>query len=52
MGAVRTIKTSMRARQSVLVAVVPVNVEAAEAIHALKLTKAIEGDFAGACNEL
>ena len=47
-----TIETSMRARQSVLISVVPVDVESAKAIHALKLPKPVEGHFTGTCNEL
>ena len=47
-----TIEASMRARQSVLITVVPVDVESAKAIHTLKLAKTVERHFAGTCNKL
>lgn len=47
-----TIEASMRARQPVLVAVIPMYVEPAKAIHTLKLAKAVERDFASTRNEL
>lgn len=49
---VLTIEASMRARQSVLIAVIPVDIESAKAIHAFKLAKTIERHFTGSCNEL
>ena len=49
---VLTIEASMRARQSVLIAIIPVDIEPAKAIHTLKLAKAIERHFAGTCNKL
>ena len=49
---VLTIEASMRARQSVLIAVIPVDIESAKAVHALKLAKAIERHFARTCNKL
>ena len=42
----------MRARQSVLIAVISVDVESAKAIHTLKLAKAVERHFACTCNKL
>lgn len=47
-----TIEASMRARQSILIAVIPVDVESAKAIHTLKLAEAVERHFAGTGNEL
>ena len=47
-----TIEASMRARQSVLVAVIAMDVESTKAIHTLKLAKAVQRHFAGTCNEL
>ena len=49
---VLTIEASMRARQSVLVAIITMDVESAEAIHTLKLAKAVKRHFAGTGNEL
>lgn len=49
---VLTIEASMRARQSVLIPVITMNVESAKAIHTLELAKAVERHFAGTCNEL
>ena len=42
----------MRARQSVFIAIIPMDVESAEAVHTLKLAKAIERHFAGTGDEL
>ena len=49
---VLTVEASMRARQSVLIAVIPVDVESTKAIHTLKLAKAVKRHFAGTSNEL
>ena len=42
----------MRARQTILIAVVTMYIKAAEAIHALKLTEAIEWHFTCPSDEL
>lgn len=42
----------MRARKAILIAIVPMDIEAAEAVHALKLLEAIERNLAGTGNEL
>ena len=47
-----TIEASMRARQSVLIAVIAMDVESAKAIHTFKLAEAVERHFAGTRNEL
>lgn len=47
-----TIEASMRARQSVLVAVIAMDVESTKAIHTLKLAKAVKRNLAGTRNEL
>lgn len=47
-----TIEASMRARQSVLVAVIAVDIESTKAIHTLKLAKAIKRHLTGTCDEL
>lgn len=51
-GIALTVKTRMGTRQSVLIPIVSMNVEFAEAIHALKLFEAIEGNFTSTRNEL
>ena len=47
-----TIEASMRARQSVLIAVIAMDVESTKAVHTFKLTKAVKRHFAGTRNEL
>lgn len=47
-----TIEASMRAWQSVPIAVIPMDVESAKAIHTLELAEAVEGHFACTCNKL
>ena len=47
-----TIEASMRARQSIFVAIISVDVESAKAIHTLQLSKAVERHFPGTCDEL
>ncbi len=47
-----TVEARVRARQSILIAVIPVNVEPAEAIHSFKLAEAVKRHFASTCNEL
>ena len=42
----------MRARQSLLIPIVTVDIEPTEPIHALELAEAIEWDFAGSSDEL
>ncbi len=42
----------MRAGQALLVAVISMDVELRETVHALQLTKAVQWYFAGACDEL
>ena len=47
-----TVETGMRCWQSILVAIVPVNVESADAVHSLKFLEAVEWDFARAGDKL
>lgn len=47
-----TVKASMRTRQPVLVAIVPVNIELAETIHSLQLLEAVQRHFARARDKL
>lgn len=47
-----TVEASVRAGQAVLVAIVTMDVEATEAVHAFKLTEAVQRHFACARNEL
>ena len=51
-GLALTIEAGMRARESVFVTVVSMNVELAEAIHALELLEPIEGNLAGSGDKL
>lgn len=47
-----TVKTGMRRRQSVFVAIVTVDVESVNTVHAFKLLEAIKWNLAGSCDEL
>lgn len=47
-----TVKTGMRRRQSVFVAIVTVDVESVNTVHAFELLEAIEWNLASSCNEL
>lgn len=47
-----TVEACMRAWQSVFVPVITVDIKSAEAIHSLKLSKAVERHFAGSSDEL
>ena len=47
-----TIKARVRAWKSILVAIITMDVESTEAVHALKLLEAIERYFTGSSNEL
>lgn len=47
-----TIEASMRARQSVLVAVITMDIESTKTIHSLKLAEAVKRHLAGTRNEL
>ncbi len=42
----------MRAWKSILVAIITVDIELTEAVHALKLLEAVERYFASSCDEL
>ena len=47
-----TVEAGMRTGQSLLVAIVTVNIEPAEPVHALELAKAIKRDLASSGDEL
>ncbi len=47
-----TVEAGMRARKSILVAIITMDVEPTEAIHALKLLEAVERYLAGSGNKL
>ena len=47
-----TVEASMGAGETLLVAVVPVYVESADAVHALKFLEAVERHFGSSCHEL
>lgn len=47
-----TVEASMRAGKPVFVAIVPMDIEAAEAVHALELLEAVERNLAGTGHEL
>ena len=47
-----TIKASMRTRQSVLVAVVSMDVEPAEAVHAFEFLETVERNLTSTCDKL
>jgi len=47
-----TIEACMRARQSVLVAIIPMNIEPAETVHTLKLAETVKRHFGCTGHEL
>jgi len=47
-----TVKASMTARQTILAAIITVNVELGEAIHALELLEAVERNLGSSSDEL
>lgn len=47
-----TIEACVRARKTVLVTVVPVDIEATDAVHTFEVLEAIEGHFASTSHEL
>lgn len=47
-----TVKASMGAWQTILIAIIAMDVKTADAIHALELTEAVEWYFACSGNEL
>ena len=52
MSRVRTVEACMRAWKSVFVAIIPMDIESTEAIHALELLESIQRDFTRASDEL
>ena len=47
-----TVETGMRAWQSVLISIVPMDIELAEAVHSFKFFKSVEWNFTGAGDKL
>lgn len=47
-----TVEACVRTRKSILVAIITVDVESTEAVHALKFLETIERHFASPCDEL